>query len=419
MRLIASAALFAAAALSASAQMVVSAHSGTIHYFEGDVSLDGVALQAQPGHFDQMKEQSVLRTARGRAEILLTPGVFLRVGESSSVKLLDNRLASTRVEILSGSATVETDTSLSASGKYETAPVTVVFKDYDIQPVKDGLFEILSEPASVRVFKGEASVHAGDNRVTVKDGREVYLTAALAMDKFDEKTAADDNYLWARDRSAEVSAANMSSARTLSTGAGYGGSPLGGGFGGYGGYGYGGGFGYGGYGGGFGYSPYMLSGLWGASMFGGGWYYNPMFGMYTYMPLSGYGFSPFGYGFYSPMVINSVYSPAARTWYGAGGPRTGGVIGRPVSGPAGFTRGAAINTAAISRGTASANVISSRMANAAMTGRTTGGGSRGFSGAGMSGGGFSGRSAAPAISGSRGGMSGGSRGGAGGGSHGR
>ena len=56
---------------------------------------------------------------------------------------------------------------------------------------------------------------AGDNRATVKDGHEVFLTAALVTDKFDDKTAADDNYIWARDRSAVVSAANLSSARML------------------------------------------------------------------------------------------------------------------------------------------------------------------------------------------------------------
>lgn len=399
-RIACSAVLMAAAVIAAPAQMVVSAHSGTVHYIEGDVSIDGVALKSQPGHFDELKEQSVLRTARGRAEILLTPGVFLRVGENSSVRMLDNRLASTRIEMLAGSATVETDTSVPAAGKYQTPPVTLLYKDYDIQPVKDGLFEIASDPAQVRVFKGEASVHAGDNRVTVKDGHEVFLTAALAMEKFDEKTAADDNYLWARDRSAEVSAANMSSARTLANGGGYGysGSSLG--FGGYG----------GGFGGLGGYSPYWASSLWGASMFGGGWYYNPMFDMYTYMPVNGYGFSPFGYGFYSPMVINSVYTPASRTWYGGGGARTSGVIGRPISGSGGITRGTSLSSSSLFRSTSSANVISSRMANSAMARSGEGFGRGGSNAAGFSGG--AARSAGPAMSGSAGGFS---RGGGGGG----
>ena len=57
--------------------------------------------------FTEMKEQSELHTGLGRAEILLTPGVLLRVGENSSVKMLDNRLVSTRVEFVSGIAMLE------------------------------------------------------------------------------------------------------------------------------------------------------------------------------------------------------------------------------------------------------------------------------------------------------------------------
>src|ERR1700722_1818905 len=91
------------------AQSVTSARSGTLHYFEGQVSIDGTSLMEKPSKFPQIREQSVLRTGKGRAEILLTPGVFLRVGEDSALRMLDTRLISTRVDILSGSAVVESD----------------------------------------------------------------------------------------------------------------------------------------------------------------------------------------------------------------------------------------------------------------------------------------------------------------------
>src|SRR5579885_1265839 len=250
MRIATSAVLLAAAAVSASAQMVVSAHSGTVHYYEGDVSIDGVQVNSKPGHFEEIKEKGVLRTARGRAEVLLTPGVFLRVGENSELRMLDSRLVSTRVELVSGSATLETDAEPGENGKYKNPTVTLIFKSYEIEPVKDGLLEITTDPAQVRVFKGEAKVQAGENRATVKDGREVFLTAALATQKFDEKTAADDNYIWARDRSAVVSAANLSSARMLANNSSSG-SLWGGG--------------------------YLGAPLYGAGMYGGGWYFNPYF----------------------------------------------------------------------------------------------------------------------------------------------
>ena len=41
------------------------------------------------------------------AEILLTPGVFLRVAENSSIKMISSRLIDTRVDLLSGSILIE------------------------------------------------------------------------------------------------------------------------------------------------------------------------------------------------------------------------------------------------------------------------------------------------------------------------
>src|SRR6202012_5461001 len=97
----------------------------------------------------------VLKTDLGRAEILLTPGVLLRVGEHSSVKMLDNRLMSTRLEFLSGTAMLE---SVDAGSTVKDPPVTIIYQDFSVQPVRNGIFEISSEPGQVRVFKGEAKL---------------------------------------------------------------------------------------------------------------------------------------------------------------------------------------------------------------------------------------------------------------------
>ena len=118
--------LMAMTAVVCSAQSVTSAHSGTLHYFEGDVSIDGTPVQSKAGRFSEIEEQSVLRTARGRAEVLLTPGVFLRVGESSALKMLDNRLLSTRLEILSGTVIVESD---DPQMSIKDSPVALIHQD--------------------------------------------------------------------------------------------------------------------------------------------------------------------------------------------------------------------------------------------------------------------------------------------------
>jgi hypothetical protein len=337
-------AVFAAALCSA--QNIAPAHSGTVHYFEGDVTVDGVKLVSQVARFTEMKEQSELHTGLGRAEILLTPGVLLRVGENSSVKMLDNRLVSTRVEFLSGIAMVE---AVDAGSTVKDPPVTIVYKDFQAQPIHFGIFEMTSLPGQVRVFKGEAKVLGNNTTVNVKEGNAVDLGTTMAVAKFDAKDG-DDLYLWSRDRSAYLSAGNMSSARTMANN-GYGNSNMG-----Y--MGYGSGLGYGGLGFGSGYAytgwnPAMWNG------FSGGWYYNSYLNMYSYMPFAGTMYSPFGYGYYNPNTIGYVYAPGYY-WNGAGGARTGTLSGVPLSTlpTSGSTKGASgtpllprLGTTAIARPT--------------------------------------------------------------------
>ncbi len=372
-----------------SAQTVMSAHSGTLHYFEGDVSIDGAPVQAKFGKFAEIKEQSVLSTGAGRAEVLLTPGVFLRLGENSSIRMIDNRLVSTRVDVLSGNVILESD---DPQMDLKDSPVTLLYKDYEIRMQKHGLAELNSDPGQLKVFKGETLVEtAGDsgihNRATVREGHLVSLSAALVTDKFDDKVG-DDLYLWARDRSQALSAANMSSARTLGSGSGYGS-----------GYGYGPGYGYGsGFGSGVGYGGAGYGGL---GAWNGGWYYNPFFDMYTFVPAVGTMWSPFGYGFFSPGTIYNYYSPSTF-WYGGGGPVGASATGRPVFGLASSTTkaapigqllssggGAALGSP-LRSGAAGVAAATSPVSSESRSGSFGGGGassSRGFSGGGHAGGG--------------------------------
>ena len=293
--------LLAMTALVCSAQSVTSAHSGTLHYLEGDVSVDGTPVHSKAGRFSEIKEQSVLRTAQGRAEVLLTPGVFLRIGENSAVRMLDTRLVSTRLEVLSGTVIVESD---DPQMSIKDSPVALIYEDYVIRLVKHGLVEISSDPANMKVYKGEAvvdiaSAPSANDRLIVREGRVLSLSTSLIIEKFNDKVG-DDLYVWARDRSQSLSAANMSSARSLNLIGNGDASGCGTGFG-------------------------SASGNW-----SGGWYFNPYFSMYTFVPAGGTFWNPWGYGFYSPVTVSSYYTPSAY-WYGGGGARGTGSIGRPVS----------------------------------------------------------------------------------------
>src|SRR5713101_4978514 len=107
-RIVAKASVLAAlGGLPACAQSVISAHSGLVHYVEGRVLLDGKPVEVKITAFPEIKEGKEFRTEDGRAEVLLNPGVFLRMGENSSVRMVSNKLSDTRVEFLSGSVIIE------------------------------------------------------------------------------------------------------------------------------------------------------------------------------------------------------------------------------------------------------------------------------------------------------------------------
>ena len=61
-------------------QQIVSAKSGVIQYYEGTVLNGSKAVESRNGHFEMLRDGETLKTEAGRAELLLQPSVFLRVG---------------------------------------------------------------------------------------------------------------------------------------------------------------------------------------------------------------------------------------------------------------------------------------------------------------------------------------------------
>jgi hypothetical protein len=266
------------AAGSACAQYVISAHAGVVQYVEGRAYLNDQVVEPKFGQFPDIKENQEFRTEEGRAEILLTPGVFLRLGENSSIRMLSNHLTNTRFEVLSGSAMIE------CSDIPKDNSIEAVYKGNAIRFDKQGLYRIDTEPARVKVYEGEAVVTDGSGSLTLKGGKASNLNGVLLAENFDRKDT-DALYNWSDRRAAYVAKANIVSASSASGSSSYGG---------YGGYSSGfSGLGYGG----SGYGPSFL----------GGWAFNPLFGMYTYMPYSGFGYSPFGYTYFSPYTVG--YAP--------------------------------------------------------------------------------------------------------------
>jgi hypothetical protein len=251
-------------------QSVISAHSGVLHYSEGDVTIEGQAPHQKAGTFADVKEKQELQTQVGRAEVLLTPGVFLRLGENSAIRMDSNKLVDTRVAFLKGSAIVDF---------VEVAKdnsVKISYQDYQVSFLKKGIYRFDSEPAELKVYSGEAVVTRGSSTVHLKDGRSLPFTPALVSEKFDNRTG-DALYRWAKRRSEYIAVANLSAARQMTSGYAAGGNSS--------------------------------------------WYYNPYYSMFTFVPGTGIMCDPFAiYScYYSPWSAWRYYNNYPYNGYNSGG----------------------------------------------------------------------------------------------------
>jgi len=282
------------------AQDLISAQSGLVHYIEGEVFIGDKAIRMKPGEYPSVKAGQHLRTTEGRAEVLLTPGVFLRVAENSEIAMVSTALTDTRMEVVNGSLILEAGEVQKAQGIELTVAGTVL----DVR--KRGVFRVdAGTPPRVRVYDGEVTVAEPGRPVTVKEGKQVVLTSVPVVEKF-AKEETDSFYRWAGRRSGYLATANMSAARRMHENS----------------------------------VPWHV----------GGWYYSPFFGMFTYVPLRGRYTNAWNHSYYAPAPI---YRPqpmnpdfggysgigASRGQSGmsgrSGGYSGGGVYQAPASAPVG------------------------------------------------------------------------------------
>ncbi len=330
-------------AVPASAQPVISAKSGTVAYVLGQVFLDDKAIEIQQGsQFPDMKEKSVLRTTEGRAEVLLPPGIVMRVGENTSFQMISNRLIDTRLELLTGSAIIEADEIA------KDTSVTVVSKNATVTFTKAGIYRFDAEPARLKVFKGVASIQMGGQTLAISEGKMAGLAGESATaEKFDvNSTDSLDN--WSRKRGEQMAMANISAAkRAHNTPWITAGNPC---------------------------MNYYNMGSHVAQQ-GGGWGYNPWYGMITYIPCNGSFMSPYGYRYWSPNTVSRVYYQPPPPTYNNGGGGFGGFS--PSYPTAGTTSSGYSGTVASAPSTMSSSAPSSSGSTTAAAASSGGGASHG------------------------------------------
>jgi hypothetical protein len=261
-RMKALASFFLAAILSApawaSATSANSALPGTLNYVEGKVSMAGQALDSKSIGSAELQAGQSLTTENGKAEVLLTPGVFLRVGVNSSVEMISPSITDTQVGVDKGHAMIE------VAEIHPENDIRISEGSTTARLLKTGLYDFNLNQEQFRVFDGKASVEEGGRQFTVKGGREVSLASntPLKVQKFDRKSyEEDDLYRWSSLRSAYLAEANVDAAGIYAAN---------------------------------GWGP------WGPGWWGADWYWDPWFNAFTFIPGDGIFYSPFGWGFYSP-----------------------------------------------------------------------------------------------------------------------
>ncbi len=334
----------ALACVPSQAQVVLGAKSGLVNYVEGAVYLGDHPLEMQTAQFPEVKENTILRTAEGRAEVALTPGVMLRLGENSSFRMVTNRLVDTRLELLTGSAVIE------ATEIVKDTHLTIVVKGSTVELAKGGLYRLDAEPGRLKVFEGSADVQAAGESLTVKSGRMVSLAGTVAIaEKFDtDETDSLDR--WSRRRADIVAMANVSAANRARRTYGS-------------------------------LNPCGYAGNRGMITNYGSWGYNPYYGLITYIPCNGTLVSPYGYRYYSPgAVYQTFYAPRpvyTPNYGGFGGPPSYSTMGSTSSGYSGTIASAPSVSSSAPAAASSSSSAASAGATSSVGSGSSGGGGRG------------------------------------------
>jgi FecR protein len=235
---------------------------GSLNYVEGQATIGDQALNPKFIGSANLENGQSLTTDNGKAEILLTPGVYLRLGDNSSATMVSNSIIDTRVALNQGEAMLEVDQI------YPQNDIVIVQDGAQTRVLKTGLYDFDNVNHVVRVFDGQANVYTGDHKTIVKGGHELALNTPgkLKAKGFNKKEVAnnDDLYRWSSLRSQYLSEANVDTAQLYYM------------------------------------NNWWGPGWWGPGGWGAGWYWNPWFAGFTFMPWDGYLYSPFGWGFYSP-----------------------------------------------------------------------------------------------------------------------
>ncbi|MCA1635489.1 MAG: FecR family protein [Acidobacteria bacterium] len=286
------------------------AKAGGVNFVSGKVTFKraGETKWSPLSTNDDLKSGDAVKTGdNGRAEVLLNPGSYLRLGENSEFELVDASLDDLQLSLTRGSVVVE------ATG-YSDLDLSIMFETprTSVRIVRSGIYRLDVLPSGVTevaVQKGRAYV--GEPGVLVKGGKVVRTGAGggLEVAKLDKKDR-DALDLWSKERGKELAKINEKLSRR---------------------------------------NAYSLLSSMSLSMFPsrfastGVWFYNSLSGCYTFVPFGGYSSywrSPYGHSYGNQLYVPYGYYGGGR--YNnptVGGTTNGGGSGTTSNGSGGNTSG--------------------------------------------------------------------------------
>lgn len=270
----------------ASAQNLISARAGFVNYTHGKVNLPPGA-DLKPAK--QLEDGQALSTASGgRAELILTPGSYLRLDTDSEVRMVSTQLTAPVVELLRGTECLE----VNDIPKTPTAPITVVWQGHQIPVAKTGIYRFEPNSDSIRIYVLSGKLRLPGEKSDLKSGRYQDLSASGVLSASGKFSAwlNDFDRFNSRRAQALTSASELASYTIRS---GY-------------------------YGSGF----LTSTAFWGQNGLGL-WMFDPYSNFYTYVPYRYSVLNPWGYYYYAPRA----YTPPRDVLNTGGG--TTAVTRRP------------------------------------------------------------------------------------------
>lgn len=223
---------------------------GSLNATQGQVMIDGHPAPAQSIRGQRLRADQFVETQHGKAELLLTPGSFLRMGDHSRAEMLSPSLENTTVRLDRGRALLD-------AGANYNRNVTVFMDGAKVRIDRKGLYGFNAVRRRISALHGKATVFDSGTRVTLKGKRELKITghAPLQVRKLNVRAFKSSSlYRWNTARNRYEANARRSVQQAIAQ-----------------------------------------SGHW----YGPGWYWSRYWGFYAYLPSAGAYWSPYASPYYN------------------------------------------------------------------------------------------------------------------------